>query len=111
MRSSNNSGSQNVCVRTLQYLGPRKTGVWTLNVDLEFSTFKVREKWVCADLIFSSCRCTTKRVINSAVLYKMDMYTVYMIFFNLHHSGTQLFLGNVDTFVDPKLRQLHSAGG
>ena len=36
---------------------------------------------------------------------------MYMIFFNLHHSGTQFFLGNVDTFLDPKIRQLHSPGG
>ena len=28
----------------------------------------------------------------------MYMNTVNMIFFNLHHSGTQLFLGNIDTF-------------
>ena len=40
----------------------------------------------------------------------MYMYTVYMymIFFNLHHLGTQFFLGNVDTVLDLKIRQLHS---
>ena len=30
---------------------------------------------------------------------------------NLHHSGTQSFLGNVDTFLDLKIRQLHSPRG
>ena len=34
MRTLNNSGPQNGCVRTLKYSGPQKTGVWTLNVDL-----------------------------------------------------------------------------
>ena len=33
------------------------------------------------------------------------MYTVHAVAnFNLHHSETQLFLGNVDTFSDPKIR-------
>jgi len=41
----------------------------------------------------------------------MYMYTVHMNFFNLHHSETQFFLGNVDNFLDPKIRQLHSPGG
>ena len=53
----------------------------------------------------------------------MYMYTVYMKFwlhvhihcvheiFNLHHSGTQFFLGTVDIFLDTKNRQLHSLGG
>ena len=41
----------------------------------------------------------------------MYVYTVYMILFNLHHSGTQFFLGNVDTLLDPKIRQLRSPGG
>ena len=32
-------------------------------------------------------------------LYTMYMnFTVHLIFFELHHSGTQLFLGNVDSF-------------
>ena len=38
-------------------------------------------------------------------------FTEHMIFFDLHHSGTQFFLGNVDIFFDPKIRQLHSPGG
>ena len=38
-------------------------------------------------------------------------FTVHMNFFDLHHSGTQFFLGNVDIFFDPKIRQLHSPGG
>ena len=41
----------------------------------------------------------------------MYMYTVYMMFFILHYSGTQFFLGNVDTFLDPNICQLHSPGG
>ena len=41
----------------------------------------------------------------------MYMDTVYMKFFNLHHSGTHFFLGNVDIFFDRKIRQLHSPGG
>jgi hypothetical protein len=41
----------------------------------------------------------------------MYMYTVYMICFNLHHSGTQFFPGNLDIFFDPKIRQLHFPGG
>ena len=35
-------------------------------------------------------------------------FIVHMIFFDLHHSGTQFFLGNVDILFDPKIRQLHS---
>ena len=42
------------------------------------------------------------------------MYTVKvnMKIFNSHHSvfGTQFFLGNVDIFFDPKIRQLCSQG-
>ena len=34
-----------VCARALNNQGPLKTGVWTSNVDLKFSTYKVREKW------------------------------------------------------------------
>ena len=30
---------------------------------------------------------------------------------NLHHLRTQFFLGNVDTFWDPKIRQFFSPGG
>ena len=41
----------------------------------------------------------------------MYIYIVYIFFFNLQHSGTQFFLGNIDTFLDPKIRQLHSSGG
>ena len=41
----------------------------------------------------------------------MYMYTVYMIFLKLHHSGTQFFRGNVDCFFDPEIRQLHSPEG
>ena len=36
---------------------------------------------------------------------------MYMDFFSLHHSGTQFFLGNIDIFFDPKIRQLHYPGG
>ena len=32
-------------------------------------------------------------------------------FLKMHHSGTQFFLGNVDWFFDPEIRQLHSPGG
>ena len=38
-------------------------------------------------------------------------FTVHMIFFDLHHSGTQSFLGNIDIVFDPKIRQLYSPGG
>ena len=38
-------------------------------------------------------------------------YSVYMMFFNLHHSETQIFKVNVDTVWEPKIRQLHSPGG
>ena len=38
-------------------------------------------------------------------------FTLHMIFFDWHHSGTQFFLGNVDIFFDPRIRQLHSPGG
>ena len=34
-----------------------------------------------------------------------------MNFFDLHHSGTQFFLRNVDIFFDPRIRQVHSPGG
>ena len=34
-----------------------------------------------------------------------------MIFFDLHHSGTQFFLRNFDIFFDPRIRQLHFPGG
>ena len=34
-----------------------------------------------------------------------------MKFSSLHHSGAQFFLGNVDTFLDPTIRQLYSPGG
>jgi len=33
-----------------------------------------------------------------------------MNFFDLHHSGTQFFLRNVDILIDPRIRQLHSPG-
>ena len=39
------------------------------------------------------------------------MYTVDMKNLNLHHLGIQVFLGNVDSFLDPKIRPLHSPGG
>ena len=42
--------------------------------------------------------------------FYMSMYTVYMNFINMHHSGTQFAPGNVDTFWDPRIRQLHSPG-
>ena len=38
-------------------------------------------------------------------------FTVNMLFFNLHHSGTQFSLGYVDIVFDPKIRQLHSPRG
>ena len=38
-------------------------------------------------------------------------FTLHMIFFDWHHSGTQFFLGNVDIFFDPRNRQLNSPGG
>ena len=38
-------------------------------------------------------------------------FTVHLNVFNLHHSGTQFFLGNVDICFDPKIRQLHSPRG
>ena len=49
-----------------------------------------------------------RHVINSAVLYQMYMFTVYI---NLHHSGTQFFLEKCLHFFDPKIRQLLSPGG
>jgi hypothetical protein len=38
-------------------------------------------------------------------------FTSHMIFFDLHHSGTQFFLRNVDIVFDPRIRQLHFPGG
>ena len=35
------------------------------------------------------------------VVYMYMNFTVYMNFPDLHHSGTQFFLGNVDIFLDP----------
>ena len=43
--------------------------------------------------------------------FYMFMYTVCMKKINLHNSVTQFFLGNVDTFLDPKIRQLYFPGG
>jgi len=34
-----------------------------------------------------------------------------MNLFDLHHPGTQFFLGNVDIVFDPEIRQLHAPGG
>jgi hypothetical protein len=39
------------------------------------------------------------------------MYTEYMNFMKLRHSGTDFFWGNVDWFFDPEIRRLHSPGG
>ena len=41
----------------------------------------------------------------------MYMYTVYMKLLKSHHSETPFFVGNIDVFLDPKIRQLHSPGG
>jgi hypothetical protein len=38
-------------------------------------------------------------------------FTVHMNLFDLHHPGTQFFLGNVDIVFDPEIRQLHAPGG
>ena len=41
---------RNGCARALDNQGPQKAGVWTLNVDLKFSTCKVRKNNVFSPL-------------------------------------------------------------
>ena len=38
-------------------------------------------------------------------VFESQDFTVHMILFDLHHSGTQFFLGIVDIFLGPKIRQ------
>ena len=40
----------------------------------------------------------------------MYMCILNMIFFKLHHSGTQFFQGNVDTILDPEIRRIFFRG-
>jgi len=39
------------------------------------------------------------------------MYTVFMTFFNLHHSGIQVFLENIDIFFGPEKSPASFSGG